>query len=118
MTAFGRPERGEFTPVLDLIAEALPAFAVEDDDGAPLDGLVEDAGFTLELAEYRSNTEHYADLDALIRGYLAIGPLRQAVRSLGEARVADFMRDAFGPLAGPDGRVAITDEYRLLIGRR
>jgi SAM-dependent methyltransferase len=119
MTAFGRPEHGEFTPVLELIAEALPAFAVEEEEEGPsLDRLVEDAGLEIELAEYRLNTERYPDLDALIRGYLAIGPLRHAVHALGEDRVADFMREAFAPLAGPEGRVTITDEYRLLIARR
>jgi hypothetical protein len=58
-----------------------------------------------------------AGMATLIRGYLAIGPLRQVVRALGEAEVADFMRTAFAPHVRPDGSVALTDEYRLLLAR-
>ena len=38
---------------------------------------------------------------ALIRGYLAIGPLRQAVGGLGEETVAELMRTASSPAPGP-----------------
>jgi SAM-dependent methyltransferase len=117
MTAFGRPENCDFTPALELIAEAVPAFAVEADDGPPLERLLVDAGFTVELSEYRLNTETYADMDTLVRGYLAIGPLRQAVRAVGEDGLADFMRTAFARHVGRDGRVSLTDEYRLLVAR-
>ena len=84
MTAFGRPV-GDFAPLFELLAEALPAFAVEEDEGPPLERILEGAGFTVELAEYRMVTETYPDMDTLVRGYLAIGPLRRAVRAIGEA---------------------------------
>jgi ubiquinone/menaquinone biosynthesis C-methylase UbiE len=115
MTAFGRPERCDFTPALELIAEAVPAFAVEEGDGPPLERFLEHAGFTVELAEYRRNTETYADLEQLVRGYLAIGPLRHAVRAIGEDSLADFLRTAFAVHVRADGSVSVTDEYRLLI---
>ena len=115
MTAFGRPENGDFAPLLELIAESVPAFAVDDDEGPSLEQFVSDAGFTVELAEYRTSTEHYPDMDSLVRGYLAIGPLRHAVRAIGEQKVAGFMRSAFAPHVRPDGSVSLTDEYRLLI---
>jgi SAM-dependent methyltransferase len=118
MTAFGRPEHGGFAPLLELIGAGLPAFAVEEDEAPPLERLVADAGFRVELAEYRRITERYADMDALVRGFLAIGPLRPAAHALGERRVGAFMRSAFAPLVRPDGSVHITDEYRLLIARR
>lgn len=73
MTAFGRAENGDSGPLFELLAEALPAFALEEDDGPPLERFLEEAGFTVELSEYRDNTERYADLDTLIRGYPAIG---------------------------------------------
>jgi SAM-dependent methyltransferase len=117
MTAFGRPQNSDFAPLFELLAEAVPAFAVEEDEGRPLERFLTDAGFTVELAEYRQNTETYPDMDTLVRGYLAIGPLRQAVRAIGEETVAEFMRTAFSSLVRPDGSVRLTDEYRLLIAR-
>ena len=116
MTAFGRPV-GDFAPLFELLAEALPAFAVEEDEGPPLERFLERAGFRVELAEYRMITETYPDMDTLVRGYLAIGPLRQAVRAIGEEKVADLMRTAFASLVRPDGSVSLTDEYRLLLAR-
>lgn len=116
MTAFGRPV-GDFAPLFELLAKALPAFAVEEEDGPPLEQFLEGAGFTIELAEYRMITETYPDMATLVRGYLAIGPLRQAVRALGEKKVAQLMRSAFARLARPDGSVSLTDEYRLLLAR-
>jgi SAM-dependent methyltransferase len=117
MTAFGRPENGDFAPLFGLLADAVPAFAVEEDDGPPLEEFLTNAGFTVELAEYRQNTETYPDMDTLVRGYLAIGPLRQAVRAIGEENVADFMRTAFSSLVRPNGSISLTDEYRLLLAR-
>jgi SAM-dependent methyltransferase len=117
LTAFGRPEHGDFTPVMELIGAALPAFAVEEEAAPPLERFVADAGFTVELADYRRVTERYADMDELVRGYLAIGPLRPAVHALGEGEVAAFMRTAFAPLVRADGSVHVSDEYRLLIAR-
>lgn len=118
MTAFGRPHDGDFTPVFELIADALPAMALEADDGPPFETLLADAGFEVELAEYRRITDHWDDLESGIRAYLSAGPLRAAVRELGEDRVAGFMRETFTPLVGADGHVRITDEYRLLTARR
>ena len=116
MTAFGRPV-GDFAPLFELLAEALPAFAVEEDDGPPLERFLEGAGFRVDVAGYRMITETYPDMDTLVRGYLAIGPLRQPVRAIGEETVADLMRTAFAPHVGPDGSVSLTDEYRLLLAR-
>jgi len=118
MTAFGRPEDSNFAPLLELLAEAVPAFAVEEDGGPPMEQFLTAAGFTVELAEYRRSTETYADLETLVRGYLAMGPLRLAVRAFGEDNVAQFMRYAFGSLVRPDGSVSVTDEYRLLTASR
>jgi SAM-dependent methyltransferase len=117
MTAFGRPENSDFTPVFELIADAIPAFAVEEHDGPPLERFLSGAGFAVELADYRPNTETYPDMDTLVRGYLAIGPLRHAVRAIGEDTVAEFMRTAFARHVRPDGSVSVTDEYRLLVAR-
>ena len=117
MTAFGRPEHGDFAPLFALLAEALPALAVEEDEGPPLEELLTDAGFTVELAEYRRNTESYPDMETLVRGYLAVGPLRQAVRVIGEETAAAFIRTAFSSLVRPVGSVSLTDEYRLLVAR-
>lgn len=106
---------GDFAPLFELLAEALPAFAVEQDEGPPLERFLDGAGFRVELAEYRLITETYSDMDTLFRGYLAIGPLRQPIRVIGEARVAELMRSAFASLVRPDGSVSLTDEYRLLL---
>lgn len=118
MTAFGRPEASDFAPLLELLAGAVPAFAVEEDGDRRVEQFLTAAGFTVELAEYRRSTETYADLETLVRGYRAIGPLRLAARAIGEDNVAQFMRYAFGSLVRPDGSVSVTDEYRLLMASR
>ena len=117
MTAFGRPGVGDSAPFFELIAEAVPAFAVEEDEGPPLEGILSEAGFAVELSEYRHNSETYPDMNSLVRGYLAIGPLRRVVRAVGEEKIAEFMRAAFASHVEPDGSVALTDEYRLLVAR-
>ena len=117
MTAFGRGENGDVAPLFELLADALPALATEEDDAPPLEQFLTEAGFAVELAEYRMISETYPDLDTLIRGFLAIGPLRQVVRAIGEEKVTECMRNAFSPLVGRDGRVTLTDEYRLLLAR-
>ncbi|MGH2499292.1 MAG: class I SAM-dependent methyltransferase [Candidatus Limnocylindria bacterium] len=117
MTAFGRPENSDFAPLFELLAEAVPAFAVEDDQTPPLEALLTGAGFIVELAEYRQSPETYPDMDTVVRGYLAIGPLRHAVRAIGEEQVADFMRTAFASRVRSDGSVNLVDEYRLLLAR-
>jgi SAM-dependent methyltransferase len=73
LTAFGRGENGDFAPLFELLADALPALATDEDDAPPLEPFLTEAGFAVELAEYRTNSETYPDLDTLIRGYLAIG---------------------------------------------
>ena len=103
--------------ILALSLTVSPAFAVEEDEGPPLEQFLDAAGFTVELAEYRTNTETYPDMDTLVRGFLAIGPLRQPVRAIGEEKVADLMRTAFASLVRSDGSVSLTDEYRLLLAR-
>jgi hypothetical protein len=54
MTAFGQAENGDSGPLFELGAEALPAFALEE-DGPPLERFLEEVGFTVELSEYRDN---------------------------------------------------------------
>lgn len=68
MTAFGRPDLGDFAPVFALIADAYPPSAVEAAAGPPLEQFLSDAGFTVEFAECRLNTETYPDIETLVRG--------------------------------------------------
>jgi hypothetical protein len=65
---------------------------------------------------YPGQPERYPDLDTLIRGYVAIGPLRRAVSGLVGETVAELMRTAFERRTRPDGG-SLTDDYRLLIAR-
>jgi hypothetical protein len=64
---------------------------------------------------YPRQPKRYPDLDTLIRGCVAIGPLRRAVSGLvGGETVAELMRTAFERRTRPDGG-SLTDDYRLLI---
>ena len=42
MTALGQAENGDSGPLFELLAEALPAFALEEDDGPPLERFLEE----------------------------------------------------------------------------
>jgi hypothetical protein len=58
---------------------------------------------------------HDGHFATLIRGYLATGPLRQALIGLGEETVAALMRTGFARHTRPECSVSRRDECRLLI---
>ena len=114
LTAFGRPERCESTPVLEYLGPLLPRHAVED-DGPELEALLPQAGLRTIEAGYLEIPEEYADLDTLLRAWLSIGPVRLAVRNAGEDAVREVLTKAFAPLRTSSGGYRIEDEYRYVI---
>jgi hypothetical protein len=115
MTAFGQAENGDSGPLFELLAEALPAFSLEEDDGRRSS----DSSRRSASLSSSPNTATTRALpgprhaDPWLRG---IGPLRRAVSGLGGETVAELMRTAFERRTRPDG-VSLTDDYRLLIAR-
>lgn len=123
LTAFGRPERCESTPVFEYLGPLLPQLALGDDGddaagGGRLEDLIAAAGLAVHAAGYLPVTEEHPDLDTASREFLASAPLRLAVRESGEVAVRDSLAAALAPLQAPDGRVRITDEYRYVLARR
>jgi ubiquinone/menaquinone biosynthesis C-methylase UbiE len=122
VTVFGRPERCESTPVFAALGQVLPSEAGEDDGGGPalhedavLESLATEAGLTPREAGYLEVAEEYPDLETLLRGYLAAGPIVRAVRSAGEQDVREALARALAPLRMSTGGYRIEDELRYLI---
>jgi hypothetical protein len=59
-----------------------------------------------------------ADLETLLRGYLAAGPVVCAVRSLGEQAVREALAGPLAPLRTSTGGYRIEDELHYLIAVR
>ena len=116
LTAFGRPERCESTPVLEFLGPLLPEFAVEDE--GPLEPLLAQAGLETVEAGHLEIAEEYPDLETLLRAWLSIGPVRLAVRNAGEEAVRDVLSRAFVPLRTSSGGYRIEDEYRYVFAKR
>jgi ubiquinone/menaquinone biosynthesis C-methylase UbiE len=121
VTVFGRPERCESTPVFAALGQVLPSESGEE-DGSPalheeeiLESLATEAGLTPREAGYLEVAEEYPDLETLLRGYLAAGPIVRAVRSSGEQAVRKALAGALAPLRMSTGGYRIEDELRYLI---
>jgi SAM-dependent methyltransferase len=117
LTAFGRPERSESTPVLEFLGPLLPEHAVEK-DGPELETVLTEAGLATIETGYLEIPEEYPDLDTLLRAWLAIGPVRPAVRNAGEDAVREVLTQAFAPLRTSSGGYRVEDEYRYIIATR
>jgi SAM-dependent methyltransferase len=121
ITVFGRPERCESTPVFASLGQLLPSQSAEDKEHPALheegvlETLVTEAGLKPKEAGYCEVPEEYADLDTMLRGYLAVGPIVRAVRALGEQVVRDALTEALRPLRTSTGGVRMEDELRYLI---
>ena len=115
VTGLGRSDRGDSAAMFSLIADHLPPGALNEDDGPSLEQQIEAAGLSVTLAEYRDNTETYADLDTYLRGLLAAAPLRRLARTLGEDELASLIRRTYD---GRAGTLQLTDEYRVIVARR
>jgi ubiquinone/menaquinone biosynthesis C-methylase UbiE len=121
MTVFGRPDRCESTPLFAALGQVLPSEPGEEDASPALHGegvlesLAHEAGLTPREAGYLEVAEEYPDLETLLRGYLAAGPIVRAMRSSGEAVIRDALTVALAPLRKSTGGYRIEDELRYLI---
>jgi SAM-dependent methyltransferase len=88
ITVFGRPERCESAPVFASLGQLLPSQSAGEagpalhEEGV-LEALASEAGLTPREAAYVEVPEAYPDLDTMLRGYLAVGPIVRAVRAPG-----------------------------------
>jgi SAM-dependent methyltransferase len=122
VTAFGRPEQCESSPLFDYLRPLMPKFAVEEEETEPhkpgvIEGLLDQAGLGPTEAGYIKVTEHHPDLDKVLREWMSVGPVRLAVRNSGERAVQTALTEGLRPLAAPDGSFQITDEYRYVIAK-
>jgi hypothetical protein len=113
--------RCESTPLFAALGQMLPSEPGEDDASPALHGegvlesLAHEAGLTSREAGYLEVAEEYPDLETLLRGYLAAGPIVRAMRSSGEAAVREALTAALAPLRMASGGYRIEDELRYLI---
>lgn len=80
-----------------------------------LEALATEAGLAPREAGYLEVAEQYPDLETLLRGYLAAGPIVRAVRGSGERAVREALTGALAPLRMSSGGYRIEDELRYLI---
>jgi ubiquinone/menaquinone biosynthesis C-methylase UbiE len=121
ITVFGRSERCESTNIFGSVGQLLPAQSETDDDRpalhdeGTLETMASEAGLTPKDAGYIELAEEYPDLATFLRGYLAVGPMVSAIRTLGEQPVRDALTEGVRPLMTASGSVRFEDEYRYLI---
>ncbi len=77
--------------------------------------MASEEGLVPKEAGYLELAEEYPDLDTFLRGYLAVGPMVSAIRTLGEQPVRDALTEGVRPLTTASGRVRFEDEYCYLI---
>jgi hypothetical protein len=80
-----------------------------------LESFAAEAGLTPVDAGYLEVAEEQPDIETLLRGWLAIGPLVQLTRILGAQVVRETLTEALAPLRLSGGGYRIEDEYRYLI---
>jgi SAM-dependent methyltransferase len=121
LTVFGRPQRCKSTPMFAALGQVLPSESGEHEAGpalheqGALESLAKEAGLAPQDAGYLDVVEEYPDLETLLCGYLAHGSVVRAVRSSGEPRVREALREGARSLITASGGVRIEDEYRYLI---
>jgi SAM-dependent methyltransferase len=121
VTAFGRPEQCESSPLFDYLGPLMPKLAVEEETEphkpGVIEGLLGQAGLETREAGYIKVTEHHPDVDTVLREWMSVGPVRLAVRTSGERAVQAALAGGLRTLVAPDGSVRITDEYRYVIAK-
>ena len=120
LTAFGRPEQCESSPLFDYLGPLMPKLAVDEDDSEThepgvIEGLLERAGLTTTEAGYITITEEHPDLGTVLREWMSVGPVRLAVHNSSEDAVQAALTEGLRSLESPDGTFRITDEYRYVI---
>ena len=125
MTVFGRPEHCRSTELFASLAQLSPAPGTgggqrtQPGPGLHERGVLEDraagAGLTPLHAGYIAFTEEHADLDTMLRGYLAAPPFVRAARAYGREAVSEALAAAAAPMRTAGGRYEIADEVRYLI---
>lgn len=121
VTCFGRPERCESTPVFGALGELVPpdGESTEESPSLAQEGVLEQlavqAGLTPKEAGYVNVPEEYPDLETMLRGYLAAGPMVRVIRAVGEDAVREALTTALAPLRNAKGGYRLEDEIRYLI---
>ncbi|HYN49701.1 MAG TPA: class I SAM-dependent methyltransferase [Thermoleophilaceae bacterium] len=120
LTAFGRPQQCQSAPIFEYLGPLMPKFLLESDEPEPhepgvLEALLGEAGLIATDSGYLEITEEHPDLETVLRFLMSAGPVRLAVRNSGEEAVRAALTKGLESLAGPDGTLQITDEYRYVI---
>ncbi|HEX6418093.1 MAG TPA: class I SAM-dependent methyltransferase [Acidimicrobiales bacterium] len=123
VASWGDPERCEARFLLGALGGLLPPpppgaggpFAL----AAPgaLEALLESAQLTVDRALEVPTPFVYADLAAAVRGGLASGPARAAIRHAGPDRTRDAATGALEQFVQPDGTVRLDNVMRVAIAR-
>jgi hypothetical protein len=108
-------ERRESTPVLGSLGQSVDEEGPALHEEGVLEALVTEAGLTPKEAGYCEVPGESTELDTILRGYLAAGPIVRSVRALGEQAVRDAFSEALRPLRTSTGGVRMEDELRYLI---
>jgi ubiquinone/menaquinone biosynthesis C-methylase UbiE len=120
---WGRPERCDLTPMLAAVGGLRPPDPAPSRERPPLwqPGVLEQiataAGLKPESSSDLRSAFEFPDEEALMRGMLAPGGVREAIRHSGEARVASAIAHALEPKRRPDGGYRLENEWHYLLAR-
>jgi SAM-dependent methyltransferase len=119
----GRPENCDSAAALQEVKQLVPPEhrpnrSMRLHEQGILERVVTQADMTPIESGYLSRTESYPDVDTLLRGWLAAGPVRRAVLHVGERTVQTVISLAIDHLRSPTGQVLLREEDRYVIARR
>lgn len=116
---WGEREECEMRVVLKAIRETLP----EPPQGkgpfvlsgpGHLEGLIEQAGGTVQGGAGVECPFEYADFEALWRAQRSAGPFQGAMQVVSEARLQDAVRRAVAPFRTPEGSIRLKNRFRYV----
>ena len=118
---WGKPETCDAAAFMEALRPLLPPappgapgpFALSA-DGA-LEALAEQAGLTPRSVGEVDCPFEYANLDALLRGFLSAGPSVKAIQVSGEAKVRNAVTTAVAPFRLSSGGYHLENTFRFLV---
>ncbi|MFY9264310.1 MAG: class I SAM-dependent methyltransferase [Solirubrobacterales bacterium] len=123
LTVFGRPQNCRSTEVFASLARLHSGSASSQPEPKPLYELANleqigrAAGLSVEISGYIAFSEHYPDVETMLRGYMAAAPFVRASRVFGDEAVRDSLADALNELKLESGEVRLDDEVAFLVVR-
>ncbi len=122
VAVWGLPEncdaRAMFEAVIGVLPERPPGggpFALSMP--GVLDEMFDQAGLRKTGEQVVPSAMSYQDMPTAWRAMRSAGPLQGAIRAVGEEPVHDAVVDALSQFQGPDGRIELKNEFKVVTAR-